>query len=193
MFLDRRLTSRASKDSTSIEADAAQVREHGWFLEFVFRGDELVENSPVAEILDALIHTGLPHSARQNVHTIINELYINALDYGVLCLDAQNKSDELNFYHFADQRQQRLEKLMAMEFVAAQWIKIECLLDISNRPSLEIIVADSGSGIGHTDSARKETSDSNAFGGRGLTLVRELASQVNIQAKSNQIKVLYKC
>ncbi|MFK8020148.1 MAG: ATP-binding protein [Pseudomonadales bacterium] len=193
MFLDRRRTVRNLDSRSQPVGDVQCAREHGWFLEFEFKGVELAASSPVSEILEALVNTGLPSSARQNVHTIVNELYINALDYGVLALADTDKSDENSFYDFDNKRQSRLRQLLSQEQSALGWIRVECMLDTSDRPSLQIIVADSGSGFQKSFEAHSRAQSLEAFNGRGLTLVKELASDVHLQPRSNQIKVLYKC
>ena len=193
MFLDRRRTVR-NLDSRSQPVGAVQcAREHGWFLEFEFKGTELAATSPVSEILEALVNAGLPPSARQNVHTILNELYINALDYGVLALADTDKSDENSFYNFDKKRQSRLRQLTSQEQSALGWIRVECMLDTADRPSLQITVADSGSGFQGSLEAHSSAQSLEAFNGRGLTLVKKLANDVRLQPRSNQIKVLYKC
>lgn len=196
MFLDRRLTKR-KEDSPEEQIQGVSEQyasAHCWFLEFSFRNAELCEANPVPGILDALIGSGLPESARPDVHTVINELYVNALDYGVLSMSDSQKQGEDSFYQFHEDRDQKLRRLAELGDTAQTWIKIDCMLDIADRPRLEIVVADSGPGMtdvsGEDDSPRLS---SDKLSGRGLHLVRSLASELQFYGQKNQIKVVYQC
>ncbi len=196
MFLDRRLTKRKEdlSDDLCQQAQAKYASAHCWFLEFAFRNAELCEASPVPGILDALIGSGLPESARPDVHTVINELYVNALDYGVLAMSDSQKQGEDSFYQFHEDRDKKLRRLAELGDSAQTWIKIDCMLDIADRPRLEIVVADSGPGM--ADLVNEEASHqtpSEHMSGRGLHIVRALASELQFYGQKNQIKVVYQC
>ncbi|MFK7733969.1 MAG: ATP-binding protein [Pseudomonadales bacterium] len=196
MFLDRRLTKRKEDlpDDHVQERNTDYASAHCWFLEFSFRNAELCEANPVPGILDALIGSGLPESARADVHTVINELYVNALDYGVLAMSDSQKQEEDSFYEFHECRDQKLCRLAELGDTAQTWIKIDCMLDIADRPRLEIVVADSGPGM--TDASDEQKSaqlGSEKLTGRGLHIVRSLASELQFYGQKNQIKVVYQC
>jgi len=197
MFLDRRLTRRAAdgEGKALSKADAHAkgfAAEHCWLLEFAFRNEELAAPSPVAEIVDALVGAGLPETARQDVHTILNELYVNALDYGVLDLDSRQKADADGFNEFYRLRADKLEQLAGREPAARDWIKVDCVLNISDRPVLELTVADSGAGV-ISNRDNDTAADEESMNKRGLKLVRALASDVQFNGKRNQIKVANRC
>lgn len=196
MFLDRRLTKRKEDlpEDQSQEQSAQFASAHCWFLEFSFRNSELCEASPVPGILDALIGSGLPESARPDVHTVINELYVNALDYGVLAMAENQKQGEDSFYQFHEDRDQKLRRLAELGDAAQTWIKIDCMLDIADRPRLEIVVADSGPGMSDGTPAKDSAQHANEhLTGRGLYIVRSLASELQFYGQKNQIKVVYQC
>lgn len=198
MFLDRRLTRRPAdagdKGLSSVEAQAeGYATEHCWLLEFAFRNEQLAAPSPVAEIVDALHDAGLPASARQDVHTLLNELYVNALDYGVLGLDSSQKSKADGFDAFHSLREQQLERLRAVGPDAHHWIKVNCVLNIADRPILDITVADSGSGAIATRIAEDAADDTEQLSQRGLKIVGALADDIQFSGKRNQIRVSYRC
>ncbi len=196
MFLDRRLTKRKddSPEDQIQDTNTQYASAHCWFLEFSFRNAELCEANPVPGILDALIGSGLPESARPDVHTVINELYVNALDYGVLAMSDSQKQGEDSFYQFHEDRDKKLHRLAEMGDTAQTWIKIDCMLDIADRPRLEIVVADSGPGMtGVTEANDSVEAGSEHLSGRGLHIVRSLASELQFYGQKNQVKVVYQC
>lgn len=196
MFLDRRLTKRKEDqaDDVNQQSPAQYASAHCWFLEFAFRNAELCEASPVPGILDALIGSGLPESARPDVHTVINELYVNALDYGVLAMSDSQKQGEHSFYQFHEERDNKLRRLAELGDASQTWIKIDCMLDIADRPRLEIVVADSGPGMTDlTDNTDSSQCSGDQLSGRGLHIVRSLASELQFYGQRNQIKVVYQC
>ncbi len=196
MFLDRRLTKRKedSPDEQAQDSNTQYASAHCWFLEFSFRNADLCEANPVPGILDALIGSGLPESARPDVHTVINELYVNALDYGVLAMSESQKQGEDSFYQFHEDRDQKLQRLAELGDTARTWIKIDCMLDIADRPRLEIVVADSGPGMMDSSApGESEQHCSEHLSGRGLHIVRTLASELQFYGQKNQIKVVYQC
>lgn len=196
MFLDRRLTKRPAETEAkalgSAEAHAkGYAAEHCWLLEFAFRNEQLAASSPVAEIVDALVDTGLPESARQDIHTLLNELYVNALDYGVLGLDSTQKARPEGFDEFHQRRQEQLDLLRCVGPDTHHWVKVSCVLNIADRPVVQITVADSGAGA--IADTVNEQPDMEQMNKRGLKIVAALANDIQFYGKRNQIRVSYLC
>ena len=204
MFLDKRLTKRKNNDAEIGANEATQMAsEHCWLLEFAFKNETIASPNPTQEILDALVKCGLPQSVRQDVHTILNELYVNALDYGVLGMGEHPKASITHFDAFQIERQKRLDKMASQNAQINAWIKINCCLNIADRPELEITVADSGDGYFELSDqfnsnlprnvALDEYIDNTSCKGRGLALVKALVSDFRFVGHSNQVKVIYRC
>ncbi len=196
MFLDRRLTRRqnqSAEENAEHTPKGQYASAHCWLLDFEFRNAELAEYCPVSEVVQALLKSGLPRTAQQDVHTILNELYVNALDYGVLGLADIEKNETDEFYDFHRVRRDRLQQLARARNEARVWIKIDCMLDIADRPSLVLTVADSGSGFSAKQSAAQPRTAEDALSGRGLQIVRSLVQNLEYSGRRNQIRVTYQC
>lgn len=192
MFLDKRLTRRAGDPSSDHEPNAQLASEHCWYLEFAFRNEELCDRAPVGEIIDALCRCGLPETARPDVFTVMNELYLNALDYGVLRMTRPTMEEEGDFYKFHQQRDAKLECLRGQSEARA-WIKIDCRLDIADRPSLELTVADSGPGLSDCAFDTDASGERTYLHGRGLKIVSSLVDDIRFFGRRNQVKIQYRC
>ncbi|GHF93322.1 SpoIIE family protein phosphatase [Thalassotalea marina] len=78
----------------------------------------------------------------QNVFTVLTELFVNALDHGVLKLDSEMKSSPQGFLQYFKEREKRL-KSIDKGFVD---IELQCYL-MPNSGRLVIRISDSGQGF----------------------------------------------
>ncbi|MCV6588350.1 MAG: SpoIIE family protein phosphatase [Marinobacterium sp.] len=115
----------------------------------------------------------------QVVFTILTELYVNALDHGVLQLDSRLKSSVDGFARYFALREQRLAQLQDGE--------VQISLAYHSGPcsggQLEIMIRDSGNGFDIASSSpgeccQSEQHDALALCGRGICLVQELADSL---------------
>jgi DNA-binding NarL/FixJ family response regulator len=114
------------------------------------------------------------------VFTVLAELYNNALDHGVLCLDSALKNDVMGFAEFLSQREEALNKLNEQD-------QIDLTLSLRGSDCIELNVADSGDGFD-----QNEIKDSNGLSGRGLALLNNLAQSIERNAIGNQVKAVMK-
>lgn len=151
------------------EAQGARSSPLHWSLHFELRGESLKRFNPVPYLVQLLQEI---HGLRPNgglLHTVLSELYSNALEHGVLGLDSQLKLDAQGFADYYHERSQRLAR-QTDGFVRID-LDVEPL-DEGGR--LKIDVRDSGAGF---EVARVLRGQSMARGlsGRGLNLVRSLS------------------
>lgn len=122
----------------------------------------------------------IPLQLVQHAFTVITELYINALEHGVLGLCSSLKQGENGFIDFYEEKEQRLQKL-----TDENWINIKISWDLVLQ-TLVIEIQDSG--LGFTIDCNKAT-EQDSFG-RGLKLVRNLADSLHILPPGNHIRVV---
>lgn len=132
----------------------------------------------------------LPELAEQlgNIYTILTELFVNALDHGVLGLDSAIKASEDGFARYFQLRDERLATLDD-GFVDVQ-------IDVSfnkSGGSIGVAVTDSGAGFAHS-AAHAADSNSVATGvsGRGTSLLRELCASLTYHGNGNEVHALYR-
>ncbi len=119
---------------------------------------------------------------RANLFLLLSEAYNNALDHGVLNLNSEIKSQEDGFTLFYAHRQDALDKL---DFGR---ITINADYQPENK-CIHFSIIDTGSGFDIDKDM--SLSDGEFPFGRGLGLIREIASKVSYNDLGNQIDIVY--
>lgn len=167
-------------------ADKTLVNEPGnWELTFVFKHDLLGKVDPLPILMSVLRDIQGLQKYKEDLFLILSELYINALDYGVLHMDSSLKKQAGGFERYYAEREKRLQKLRD------GWIKIT-LADEKNGDNgrLTIIVEDSGKGFDYDSCVSKKTVDENKHG-RGVSLISSLVTSLKYNKAGNRAEVLY--
>ncbi|CAK16526.1 fused response regulator/phosphatase [Pseudomonas entomophila] len=151
-----------------VYSDSGRSSPLEWALNFTLRGESLRRFNPVPYLVQLLqeIHGLRPVSGM--LHSVLSELYSNALEHGVLGLDSRLKRDAQGFSEYYRQRGQRLAGGIE------GFVEIALLVEPRGEGGhLRIEVRDSGAGF---DVARMLALApvEQGFSGRGLGLVRRL-------------------
>ena len=110
---------------------------------------------------------------------MITELYVNALDHGVLGLDSKLKSDPTGFEAYFQTRESRLARLDSGYVIFNLAVEQE-----STRRSILLRIEDSGKGFDFENHA-PPTAREIALSGRGLLLIRDLCESLEFHGKGN--------
>ena len=169
-------------------AGAATALRRGWDLELTLRGGGLAEVDPVPLLLNQIHELAAVETQHSGLFTVLTELFVNALDHGVLGLDSSLKSGRNGFEQYMNERAQRLA---AME---QGWVRIAVRAKgEGDGASLDIEVADSGTGFDvdayHAARVRAEQADAPRPYGRGLALVKALCASVEHDARGATVRV----
>ncbi|MET0065567.1 MAG: fused response regulator/phosphatase [Candidatus Thiodiazotropha sp.] len=167
--------------------ESYQVLEHRNCIEFQYSlyGAQLRHADPIPVLINSIQETAGLHEHRRPLFTILTELYINALDHGVLGLDSNIKQGEDGFTNYFQQREQRLNNLIQG--------RIHLKLGIHSQSDggfILITVEDSGPGFDYLN-FKRELADEELYSGRGLLLVESLSKQLRFQDPGNKVEVLY--
>lgn len=180
----------AVKRKSSVGSVAAHS-EWSWLLKL--HGGNLKRINPVAIALSQLQELEGPRDNWQEVFTVLTELYVNALDHGVLKLPSSLKDSAEGFSEYFVQRESRLDKLGKEDFVLIK-LKYQGGPD---KGKLTITVIDSGTGF-DVDSVLAKVSDvfdtqisALKMHGRGIGLVRELCTSLRYEANGSAVVVEY--
>lgn len=153
-----------------------------WSLEYELRADSLRSMDPVPLLMHMLLQAPGLRAQSGTINTILNELYSNALEHGVLGLDSSLKSSADGFRQYYQLRAERLQML--------EQASIRLRAEVLPEPGgglLRLQVKDSGKGF--VFSARKSAAENPAYYGRGLTLVAALCRRVEYSAPGNEVLV----
>ena len=123
-------------------------------------------------------------NGRATVHTILTELFSNALDHGVLNLDSKLKQSSEGYMQYYAEKAARLESYDTGS------IEIELIHElIQGGGRLTMHIIDSGKGF---DFTKEESLGENLMlSGRGRALVNKLCKSVKYHGKGNAVTVVY--
>jgi len=157
-----------------------------WCLSFVLDPDGMRSFDPLD--LSGAAVTECPDLSphRTELHTVVAELYANALEYGVLGLDAGLKDSAEGFEEYYRRRQVRLADLNE------GWIRIG--MEARTAPGVVetvVRVKDSGAGFDWQSASRGPREQ--ARRGRGIGLVRGLCEQVTYNDNGTEVEAVYRC
>ncbi len=157
-----------------------------WEYSFHLKGQRLRETNPVPIIINQIMEMEGIESERQSLFTVLTELYVNALDHGVLALDSKLKSCPDGFAKYFQEREVRLKNIRAGAVVFR--ISVE---QIDNIRSILFRVEDSGSGFDYQNFKDNSAVEIKGLSGRGIMLVRELCESLTYYGNGNIAEAIY--
>jgi len=150
-----------------------------WKLSLRFDGARLRETNPVPVLINYLMEMEELEAERQSLFTVITELYLNALDHGVLALDSTLKTDPAGFEAYVQTRESRLASLDNGHVIFNLSVEQKAA-----RRSILLRVEDSGKGFDFANHAAPNAGDM-ALSGRGLVLIRDLCESLEFEGNGN--------
>ncbi|MCW8883956.1 MAG: fused response regulator/phosphatase, partial [Motiliproteus sp.] len=174
----RPLSNNSSASSTLNSGSIENNQSWQWSMTLENRTLARVDPVPLAinqlqELLGSLTDT-------QSIFVVLTELYVNALDHGVLLLSSELKQSAAGFAKYFAEKEERMKSLkngyirLAMEF---QYL--------SDRGELTIILEDSGQGFDYQPWL--EQSENSGLSGRGLKLASSLCSSLNFEEDGRRV------
>lgn len=148
---------------------------HGWQVDLTLQGSRLAEIDPVPLLMNQVQELAGTEGQQSALFTILTELFVNALDHGVLGLASALKAERNGFEIYMDERARRLAALKD------GWVSIAIRAPAAE-DAIEIVVADSGGGFDveacQQASALATTNALPVPYGRGLAVVRALCGNL---------------
>ncbi len=152
-----------------IYSDSGQSTPLDWSLQFEFRAETLKRFNPLPYLLQLLQEIHGLRAQSGALHSVLSELYSNALEHGVLGLDSGLKRDAQGFGEYYRQRNERLQAL------GSGYIRIGLRVEpqgLGGRLCIE--VEDSGKGFSVGTVLARPLVEQGLYG-RGLNLIRRLS------------------
>jgi len=150
-----------------------------WKLSMRFNGARLRETNPVPILVNYLMEMEELEAERQSLFTVVTELYINALDHGVLDLDSNLKADPAGFETYFQTRESRLANLDSGYVIFNLSVEQE-----STRRSILLRIEDSGTGFDF-ENHNPPLDGAAALSGRGILLIQDLCESLEYHGKGN--------
>ena len=170
----------------SIEDTKSPLTNGEWDLSIKFFGERLRETNPVPILVSYIMELEGSQSERQGIYTVLTELYLNALDHGVLGLSSSLKSDPSGFAQYFSDRESRLSNLKS-GFVC---------FDLSSRQhngvrDITLRVEDSGSGFDYKNH-KPPAANQVALSGRGIVLIESFCESLIYEGNGNIATVIFR-
>ncbi|MDP2560155.1 fused response regulator/phosphatase [Psychrobium sp. 1_MG-2023] len=173
----------------SVVEDDLSKQSGSWGWQMSLSGDKLSAVDPIPIIINQLQEIEGQGEHWHSLFTVLTELFVNALDHGVLALSSDLKSSPEGFAHYFSEKQKRLKE------VDKGFIKIK--LEHSpteNGGLLTIVIKDSGGGFDFESwltTAAQQSPISSALSGRGIQLVQELCEHLTYLDNGSTVKAVY--
>lgn len=151
--------------------DSGQSSPLDWSLNLEFRAESLKRFNPLPFLLHLLQEIHGLRAQSSELHSVLSELYSNALEHGVLALDSRLKRDACGFTEYYRERNRRLQALQ--EGCIRLRLQVE---PAASGGRLTIEVEDSGAGF-DVERVLGCSQGGHGFYGRGLSLIRGLSQQ----------------
>jgi len=183
-------TSSVAENKLALPNQIANLPWH-WHYQLTLKGSQLAKLNPIPILIGQLqeLDNQLEHSV-QTLYTILTELYINALDHGILELDSTLKNSPQGFERYFDEREKRLAELNDDDKG-----HIDFLFEGHRHEkelTLHISITDSGQGFDIQKVLEKaKHPQEGALCGRGIFLVNELCKSLIYNELGNKVDVIY--
>lgn len=180
----------AEEDSLPAQL-TTQGEESCWQWSIQLQGSNLKRVNPVAIALSQLQEIEGPSDNWHQVFTVLTELYVNALDHGVLQLSSALKSSPEGFAEYFKMREESLNNLSQDDYVQILLTHVK----EGSGGRLIISVRDSGYGFDHLYwlnlDPDAEEEPSIKLSGRGIILVRELCDSLEYTENGALARAVY--
>jgi hypothetical protein len=153
-----------------------------WHLDALLSAEQLREVDLVPMLVEWGHKMGLSRESGGNFFVVMTELFINALDHGLLELPSEIKQSDDGFERYFEMRQSRLQHLDdgQIHIVVTQRA-------VDGEDILAIRVRDSGSGFLHQHYNSTNIASNTARSGRGIALVKKLCRFVEYIGAGNEV------
>ena len=150
------------------------------------RGRKLKSVDPIPHMLNYLQSVADISAHQEALFTILTELYVNALDHGVLGLESSLKKSADGFMKYFELKKERLET------INNGFVNINLALETNNTTNqLIIMVSDSGNGF-DIRKMNLEISEELMFSGRGMALINGLCDSIEVVPPGNEVIATYR-
>ncbi len=160
-----------------------------WSWEIVLNDQKLSNVNPVPLAMNQLKDLEEDGEHWQSIYTILTELYINALDHGILRLDSTLKDSANGFSHYFKLRAERLTH----KTCGSISISID-MFSLQHGGKVLIRVKDSGEGFDVESVLKKRINNEkglNELSGRGIELVSKLCETLNYHENGTSVEASY--
>lgn len=161
-----------------------------WTWQMAISGEKLASLNPIPLIINQIQEIEGPGEHWYELFTVLTELYVNALDHGVLGLNSELKHSTEGFTNYFEEKEARLSQ------VGDGYIKIKLQHQSTETGGmLSITFIDSGAGFEFTPWIEQDQTmqaDENELSGRGIKLVSGLCQSLTYKGSGSIVNAMYR-
>ncbi len=165
--------------------DIQPLLDSSWKIEYDFGVNILKVLDPIPNVIQTIMEMQKLNKYKQSIFIIIRELFVNALDHGLLELDSGFKQAAKGFSVYMNERQSRLGKL--------QKGNIKLVVEHTGTADggvLEVIIEDSGKGF-DSRTIQDHLQLSNSKHGRGIFMVNMICESLHFSDTGNRVHAAF--
>jgi len=145
--------------------------------------DQEMLNDLAEKVMSLVGYTDVLKEHKGIIHTLISEMYTNAVDHGVLGLHGSEKDSEEAFDAFYAERENRIKKL------DGAFIEIELTYGSNGDGSAELVIVMRHNG--NTFDVNDKTINDSGLHGRGMDLIEAICDSVIYSDHGRRLTVIY--
>ncbi|WP_448568480.1 SpoIIE family protein phosphatase [Thalassotalea ganghwensis] len=192
-------TSHISRQETKIKSsepsylESLEPTHHNekpeWTWRLLLTGKKLAKVNPIPMAINQIHDIENNDQHWQNLYTVLTELFVNALDHGVLGLSSELKDSAQGFAQYFAEREQRLSTLdsgfidMSLAYFA-----------LNEGGKVKLTFKDSGQGFNYQKMMQEvpnNIANENKLSGRGIGLIKQLCSDLHYSDKGSKVEACY--
>jgi CheY-like chemotaxis protein len=159
-----------------------------WKMAFEFEASQIRQAEKAVEaVVDAISGIQPLVPFKDDLFMVITELYMNALEHGLLCLDSATKQRPSGFLHYAQQKAKRLADLNT----GAIGIEVKQVPVSEVQADVCITVTHTGQGVSDAPLAQPD-SEAHRYAGRGIKLMRSLCRTFTFEEQGRKVTAIYR-
>lgn len=162
------------------------ILNSNWRFDFSFEPTILKSYDPIPNMIQMVMEIQKLQCHKQNIFIIIKELFVNALDHGLLGLHSDLKNGDDGFSKYVLERQKRLDLLTEGEITVS-------IQHTGNDTGglLDVYINDTGKGF-NTALVSNVTLAEGQYHSRGIYMVRSICHKLEYNDDGNQVHASYK-
>jgi len=172
--------------TTATHSTASNVPINTLEFSITLEGPRLLRIDPVPLLINQIQELESLNEQRRIIFTIISELYVNALDHGVLKLNSAIKGEPDGFTKYFTEREKRLQNLTQGSVKITVYSRL-----LQNGGEISVQVEDSGPGFDYKSYKPATQSNTLIPSGRGMILLKELCQSLEYSEPGNKAKAVY--
>lgn len=180
-LLDCPLEFATSRDEASSAQHDIGSGDSAWHLDTLLSAAQLRTVDVVPMVAEWSHKMGLSRETAGSFFVVLTELFVNALDHGILELPSAIKEQDDGFERYFQQRQDRLEQLRQGEIHLVVQQR-----QMAGEGVISIRVRDSGRGFS-VAGEQPQLAENTGRSGRGIALVKQLCRRLEYLGSGNEV------